>query len=70
MMIRPRDSHDLRVLNTRFMISLQPVAVRWLHDLFGNSVAIASFQTTAIELPIVSEIDLDHYERNEPDCAI
>jgi hypothetical protein len=70
MMIRPRDSHDLRLLNTRLMISPQPVAVRWLHDLFGNSVAIASFQTTATELHIVSEIDLDHYERNEPDCAI
>jgi transglutaminase-like putative cysteine protease len=70
MMIRPRDSHDLRLLNTRLMISPQPVAVRWLHDLFGNSVAIASFQTTATELHIVSEIALDHYERNEPDCAI
>jgi transglutaminase-like putative cysteine protease len=70
LMIRPRDSHDLRLLNTRLMISPTPSALRWLHDVFGNSVAIASFQTAANELHIVSEIDLDHFERNEPDCPI
>jgi transglutaminase-like putative cysteine protease len=70
MMIRPRDSHDLRLLNTRLMISPEPAALRWLHDVFGNSVAIASFQAATTELQIVSEIDLDHFERNEPDCPI
>ncbi len=70
LMIRPRDSHDLRLLNTRLMISPTPCALRWLHDVFGNSVAIASFQSAANELHIVSEIDLDHFERNEPDCPI
>lgn len=70
MMVRPRDSHDLRLLNTRLAITPAPSAVRWLHDVFGNSVAIASFQTMATELKIVSEIDLDHFERSGPDCAI
>ena len=38
MMMRPRDSHDLRLLETSLMI--QPAAeVRWLHDVFGNSLA-------------------------------
>lgn len=70
MMLRPRDSHDLRLLNTRLMISPEPAALRWLHDVFGNSVAIASFQCSTTELKIVSEIDLEHFESNEPDCAI
>ncbi len=70
MMVRPHDSHDMRLLNTRLMINPQPVALRWLHDVFGNSVAIASFQTKAAELQIVSEIDLDHFERGEPDCPM
>ena len=70
MMLRPRDSHDLRLLNTRLMISPEPTALRWLHDVFGNSVAIASFQCSTTELKIVSEIDLDHFESNEPDCAV
>jgi transglutaminase-like putative cysteine protease len=70
MMLRPRDSHDLRLVSTRLAITPEPSAVRWLHDVFGNSVAIASFQTSASELKVVSEIDLDHFERSEPDCAI
>jgi transglutaminase-like putative cysteine protease len=70
MMLRPRDSHDMRLLNTRLMISPEPVALRWLHDVFGNSVAIASFDTSTTELKIVSQIDLDHFESSEPDCAI
>ena len=53
-----------------FPPAVTPCALRWLHDVFGNSVAIASFQSAANELHIVSEIDLDHFERNEPDCPI
>ena len=30
MMLRPRDSHDLRILSTRLVIAPKPVAVRWL----------------------------------------
>jgi hypothetical protein len=42
LMLRPRDSHDLRLLDTN--LAIQPAAsVHWLHDVFGNSVAIASF---------------------------
>ena len=71
MMVRPRDSHDLRLIGTQLTINPEPVGLRWLHDVFGNSVAIASFGTaTANQLSIISEIDLDHFERNEPDYGI
>src|SRR5271170_5896449 len=71
MMVRPRDSHDLRLLSTRLWINPRPAAIRWLHDVFGNSVAIASFHAMpTTELQIVSEIGLEHFQRNEPDCAI
>ncbi len=70
MMLRPRDSHDLRLLATRITINPQPSAMRWLHDVFGNSVAVASFNMTARDLRVVSEIELEHFESNEPDCAI
>ena len=37
LMIRPRDSHDLRLLDTR--LAIEPAAqVRWIHDPFGNSI--------------------------------
>ena len=49
MMMRPRDSHDLRLLDTS--LTLRPAAkLRWLHDVFGNSVAIAQFAEPADEL--------------------
>src|SRR5438552_18896216 len=70
MMLRPLGSHDLRLVATRLSITPRPSALRWLHDVFGNSVAVASFGSAATELRIESELDLDHYETTEPDCPI
>jgi transglutaminase-like putative cysteine protease len=68
MMLRPLGSHDLRLVATRLAIVPQPSTLRWLHDVFGNSVAVASFNNSAPELRIQSEIDVDHYETTDPDC--
>ena len=43
MMFRPRESHDLRLVRTSLDIVPHPTALRWLHDVFDNSVAIATF---------------------------
>ncbi len=59
-MFRPRDSHDLRLLDTSLLI--RPAAsVRWLHDVFGNSVAIARFSAPAAELVLESSFSVQHY---------
>src|SRR3984957_14641223 len=42
-MLRPRDGHDLRVLSGDLRIEPQPMSLRWIHDVFGNSVASATF---------------------------
>lgn len=70
MMLRPRDSHDLRLLKATLTIQPAPTAIRWRHDVFGNSVAVASFEGQADKLSFVSEIEIDHYEGSEPDCPI
>ena len=70
MMLRPRDSHDLRILSTHLSITPEPPAIRWLHDVHGNSVAIASFDFEATQLRFESEIVLQHFESDEPDCPI
>lgn len=60
LMFRPRDSHDLRLSHTELEIS--PVgSMRWLHDAFGNSIAIASFSEPAQVLEFVSTIRLEHF---------
>jgi transglutaminase-like putative cysteine protease len=60
MMMRPRDSHDLRLLETSLV--MRPAATkRWIHDVFGNSVAIARFKDPATELHVVSRFRAEHF---------
>ena len=70
MMFRPRDSHDLRLVSTNLAIAPQPQAIRWLHDVHGNSVAVASFGEQASELRFASEITIQHFESDEPGYPI
>jgi transglutaminase-like putative cysteine protease len=70
MMLRPRDSHDLRLLSASLTIDPVPETVRWLHDVFSNSVAVASFKQQAAVLKIESVLELEHFESEEPDCPI
>ena len=60
MMMRPRDSHDLRLIDTGLTISPK-AQVRWMHDVFGNSVAMARFCAPGRELLVESRIKFEHY---------
>ena len=69
LMLRPRDSHDIRVLRTR--LNFAPAAsLRWIHDVFGNSIAIASFAEPAAELRIESGLQLETYAGDQPSSEI
>jgi transglutaminase-like putative cysteine protease len=61
LMCRPRDSHDLRLLDTGLAIAPQPSELRWMHDVFGNSVAIATFSEPAAELVFESSFRAEHF---------
>jgi transglutaminase-like putative cysteine protease len=65
LMLRPRDSHDLRLIQTDLNIS-PPASVCWHHDVFGNSIAIASFKEHASELRIESNLRLETYATERP----
>lgn len=62
MMFRPRASHDLKLLKTSLCIAPEPSKVRWLHDLFDNSIAIAEFDGPTSELRFESVLALEHSE--------
>jgi transglutaminase-like putative cysteine protease len=69
LMIRPRDSHDLRLLDAALLI--EPHAnLRWLHDVFGNSVAVAEFDVSAEQLLIQSSIVIERYPLPETEISI
>ncbi len=59
-MLRPRESRDLRLISSTLAVT--PAAtVSWAHDVFGNAIATASFQTMSDHLVIdsVAELELD-----------
>jgi transglutaminase-like putative cysteine protease len=64
-MLRPRDGHDLRVLDSRLDITPEPMRLRWIHDVFGNSVAIATFDERADTLVFVSTVTVEHNPAEE-----
>jgi transglutaminase-like putative cysteine protease len=70
MMFRPRESHDLRLVSTHLKIQPCPSDLRWLHDVFDNSVAIATFSELASELRFDSTVTLEHIETALPDYAL
>ncbi len=64
-MLRPRDGHDLRVLTSELEISPKPSSLHWIHDVFGNSVAIASFTEKSNRLVFNSTVTVEHYPLDE-----
>jgi transglutaminase-like putative cysteine protease len=59
-MFRPRDSYDQRLLDAQINIDPKPQSLHWMHDVFGNCVAIACFSGRAETLTFDSTIVLDH----------
>ena len=77
-MVRPRESFDQHLLDARLTITPEPADVRWLQDVFGNAVAIATFDRRARELVFDSQVrvlhtpadlelvDIEEYARSYP----
>lgn len=70
MMFRPRDSHDLRLVETGLRIVPQPATIRWLHDVFSNSIAVVDFDAEASELSFESTIVTELYRIDVPEFTI
>lgn len=63
LMLRPRDSHDLRLHEATLSVSPAPANTRWAHDVFGNSVGLLDWpaEQRTDHLEIVSTLELTHY---------
>ena len=64
-MLRPRDGHDLRVLSGDLSIEPKPMSLRWIHDVFGNSVAIATFDDRSDVLTFTWSATVEHNPAEE-----
>jgi transglutaminase-like putative cysteine protease len=65
LMLRPRDSFDLRILNATLGFNL-PATLSWQHDVYGNSIAWAHFEGETQELVIDSQLLLRRYGSTAP----
>lgn len=59
-MVRPRESYDQHLVEASLRIDPEPADIRWLQDVFGNSVAIATFSRRAKTLVFDSHVRLQH----------
>jgi transglutaminase-like putative cysteine protease len=68
LMVRPDDSHDLRLHSAALKVEPEPVAVHWKHDVFNNSVCFLDWPETlrTERLSIVSTLDLTHHPDGQP----
>ena len=59
-MLRPRESRDLRLISSELIVMPEAV-VTWAHDVFGNSVATATFAGATDHLAVdsVTRLELD-----------
>lgn len=65
LMLRPRDSHDMRLLSASLTLS-PPALLHWAHDVFGNSIATAEFTKAATELVIRSDLVVERFGADRP----
>ena len=69
MMLRPREGHDIHIEQS--LLEVTPThRIRWIRDVYGNSIAVVDFTQSASELVVYSEVVLNHFEINPFDFYI
>jgi len=68
-LVRPREGHDVHIESSVLEISPQ-ADIRWLRDIYGNSIALLNFQEASDCLSLFSEVTVSHYHENPLDFLI
>ena len=68
LMLRPDDSHDLRLHHAALDIDPRPSLIHWAHDAFDNSICLLEWpeELKTDRLSIVSTLDLTHHPDGPP----
>jgi transglutaminase-like putative cysteine protease len=69
-MFRPSDSHDQRLLDATLTVDGVPGDVRWIHDVFGNCVALVRMSRQASDLRLETRARVDHTPQVDLDLTI
>jgi transglutaminase-like putative cysteine protease len=68
-LMRPREGHDVHIETALFRAEPKPNS-RWIHDIYGNSIALLTFPEPSEKLGIFSEVVVAHYVENPLDFLI
>src|SRR5215475_9779356 len=68
-LLRPREGHDVHISRSRLSVA-PAAAVRWLRDIYGNSIAVLTFKESSQRLCVASEVDVELYDDNPIECLI
>jgi transglutaminase-like putative cysteine protease len=68
LMVRPDDSHDLKLHGAELKVEPEPASVRWKHDAFDNSICFLEWPEalSTDRLRIVSTLDITHHPDGPP----
>ena len=68
LMIRPDESHDLRLHSATLKVEPAPSGIYWKHDVFDNSICFLHWPKTlrTSRLSIVSTLDITHHPDGPP----
>ena len=59
LVLRPREGHDLRVERLQLQLTPAAATVRWIRDVFGNSIALVDWLEAGDTLTIVNDVVLE-----------
>jgi transglutaminase-like putative cysteine protease len=62
-LVRPLEGHDVQIRSSSLLI--EPVhRIRWIHDIFDNSIALVDFTELADELRVESRLTVEQFNTN------
>ena len=68
-LLRPREGHDLQIVAAK--LDITPSAhVRWLRDIYGNSIAILTFNEPSHQFALNSDITVSLPDESAVECLL
>ncbi|HMP07950.1 MAG TPA: transglutaminase family protein [Lacipirellulaceae bacterium] len=68
-MMRPREGHDLRIEAAQ--VEIEPAAdVRWMRDIYGNSIAVITFSEASQRLVVASDVTVSLRKDRPVECLL
>ena len=69
LLVRPLEGHDVQLRASA--LSIRPkYRIRWIHDIFDNSIALIDFLEPSTELHIESRVTVQQYNTNPFDFVL